>query len=643
MKLSSLFSDHMVLQNGEDLPVWGWSKPGDEITVKYIPGKNCKNKKQTKKTITAKNGKWTLKLDAMSVSTKGAQLVASSKKSKISLEANDILVGEVWLASGQSNMEWVVQNSVNSDKEIAAAKWPEIRMFTAPKRTDEKMVENINSNWEVCSPATVAKFSAVAYFFGREIHQKEKTPVGLLNISWGGSRVETWISKNGLMAEESTRKETSEYQIELAKGDVKERIANRDEFTADPIAWLKKRVKADPGNKAFAKGWADQEFDDSDWSEMKIPNVWQAGGIPENGIVWFRKSISIPKEWAGQDLQVTLGACDKHDVTYFNNEKIGSIGWELYDPWNITRIYTIPGHLVKKGENLLTVRVYSYRNGGGLTGPQNEMRIRLLKGKNKKEIDISGQWKMKMEHNFGVIKSTNIEPGNNPNAPHTLYNSMIHPVIPYGIKGFIWYQGESNAGNAAAYRDLFPQMIREWRSDWGGNNLPFIFVQLANYVSSGTWPYLREAQTFSLKEPNTGMAVTIDIGDAIDIHPKNKQDVGKRLALSAEHLAYGRDLVYSGPLYRNFAVKDTSILIWFDHAIGLSAKGKGPIKGFLIAGEDKVFAEAKANVEGDAIIVSSPKVKKPIAVRYAWEDNPTCNLINKAGLPASPFRTDNWK
>ena len=291
----------------------------------------------------------------------------------------------------------------------------------------------------------------------------------------------------------------------------------------------------------------------------------------------------------------------------------------------------------------MTVRVYSYRNGGGLTGPQNEMRIKLLKGKNKKEIDISGQWKMKMEHNFGVIKSTNIEPGNNPNAPHTLYNSMIHPVIPYGIKGFIWYQGESNAGNAAAYRDLFPQMIREWRSDWGGSNLPFIFVQLANYVSSGTWPYLREAQTFSLKEPNTGMAVTIDIGDAIDIHPKNKQDVGKRLALSAEHLAYGRDLVYSGPLYRNFAVKDANILVWFDHAIDMSAKGKGAIKGFLIAGEDKIFVEAKANIEGDAIIVSSPKVKKPIAVRYAWEDNPTCNLINKAGLPASPFRTDNWK
>lgn len=632
----------MVLQNGENTTIWGWSKPNNVITIKFLPSKSCKNKKQITSCLTDAKGKWSVALKPLKVSNKPAQIIALPKLGK-KIEVNDVLVGEVWLASGQSNMEWIVQNSVNADQEIASANWPQIRMFTAPKRTDEKLVENINASWEVCSPATVAKFSAVAYFFGREIHQKEKRPIGLINVSWGGSRVETWISKNGLMAEESTRKETFEYQKELERGDVKERIANRDEFTADPIAWLRKRVAADPGNKAYAKGWANPAFDASDWAEMKIPNVWQAGGIPENGIVWFRKNIAIPKEWVGQDLQITLGACDKHDVTYFNNEKIGSIGWELYDPWNITRIYTIPGHLVKKGENLLTVRVYSYRNGGGLTGPQNEMHIKLLKGKSKKKIDISGQWKMKMEHNFGVIKSTNTEPGNNPNAPHTLYNSMIHPVIPYGIKGFIWYQGESNAGAAEPYRHLFPQMIREWRSDWGGRNLPFLFVQLANYVSSGTWPYLREAQLLALKEPNTGMAVTIDIGEANDIHPKNKQDVGKRLALSAEHLAYGRDLIYSGPLYRNFAIKESSISVWFDHAIGLTAKGKGAIKGFLIAGEDKVFVEAKAIVANDTVIVSSPKVKKPIAVRYAWEDNPTCNLINKSGLPSSPFRTDNWK
>lgn len=642
MKISSLFTDHMVLQSGEKNAIWGWAKAGDAISIQYLPGKGCKNKKQNINCITDKKGKWSANLNSLSVSNKPAKIILQSK-SGTTLEVNDVLVGEVWLASGQSNMEWIVQNSTNADKEIATANWPGIRMYTVPKRTDEKMVEDINTKWEVCSPATVAKFSAVAYFFGRHIHFKEKTPIGLLNVSWGGSRIETWISKNGLLAEESTRKETLEFQNEIAKGNVKERIANREEFNTNPIAWLRKRVVADPGNHAYAKGWANSKFDDSDWAEMKIPNVWQAGGIPENGIVWFRKSVSLPKEWAGQDLQITLGACDKHDVTYFNNEKIGSIGWELYDPWNITRIYTIPGHLVKKGENLLTVRVYSYRNGGGLTGPQNEMRLKLLKGKSKKEIDISGQWKMKMEHNFGVIKSTNIEPGNTPNAPHTLYNSMLYPMMPYGVKGFIWYQGESNAANAEAYRSLFPQMIREWRAAWGGKNLPFIFVQLANYISTGAWPYLREAQMLTLKEPNTGMAVAIDIGEANDIHPKNKQDVGKRLALWAEKLAYGRDLIYSGPLYRNFVIKNSSIQVWFDHGMGMSAKTKGVIKGFMIAGEDKVFVDAKAITEGESIIVTSPKIKAPIAVRYAWADNPTCNLVNVANLPASPFRTDNWK
>jgi sialate O-acetylesterase len=641
MEISSLFTDHMVLQNQKATPIWGWAKSGDEISVKFNPGKSCKNKKQTKTTITGKNGKWCVSLDPMSISTISAELVVQSKSGE-KLNVTDILIGEVWLASGQSNMEWIVQNSLNAEKETESAKWPQIRMFSVPRYTDDKPVKNVKAKWTVCSPETVGKFSAVGYFFAKEIHKAQKTPVGILNTSWGGSRVETWISKNGLLSEASTRKETLDYIKDFNKVDRKIIQANRDEFMADQIAWLRKRVVADPGNKAYGKGWAKPTFDDSKWSEMTIPNVWQAGGIPENGVVWFRKKVHIPKNWAGKDLQITLGACDKHDVTYFNNEKIGSIGWELYDPWNVTRKYTIPGHLVIAGENLITVRVYSYRNGGGLTGPGDEMSINLLGDNQSKSINIAGQWKMKMEHNFGVIKSTNIEPGNNQNAPYTLYNSLLHPLIPYAIKGFIWYQGESNAGVAQTYHNTFSRMIREWRAVWGGTNLPFIFVQLANYTSSGTWPLLREAQLKTLNEPNTGMAVTIDVGDKTDIHPKNKQAVGKRLALQALHLAYHKKIDYSGPLYRNYIQESSKIQIWFNHDMGLTSSDNGPIKGFTIAGQDQVFHPAKVSIEADSVFVSSPKVKEPIAVRYAWDDYPTCNLINKAGLPASPFRTDNW-
>lgn len=641
MEISSLFTNHMVLQNQTATPIWGWAKAGEKITVTFTPGKSCKNKMQIKNTTTSADGKWCLSLDPLKISTIGAELVIKSKSSE-AYKASDVLVGEVWLASGQSNMEWIVQNSLNSEKEIKDAKWPQIRMFTVPRYTADKPVKNVNASWKVCSPETVGNFSAVAYFFAREIHKNQKTPVGILSSSWGGSRVETWISKNGLLSEESTRKETLQYIQEFNKSDNKERQKNRDEFMADPIAWLRKRVVADPGNKAYSKGWAEPSFDDSNWDEMEIPNVWQTGGIPENGVVWFRKKVQIPKNWAGQDLQIILGACDKHDVTYFNNEKIGSIGWELYDPWNVTRKYTIPGHLVKAGENLITVRVYSYRNGGGLTGPADEMLIKNPQDKSKKSIKITGRWKMKMEHNFGVIKTSNLEPANNQNAPYTLSNSLLHPLIPFAIKGFIWYQGESNAGVAKTYHNTFSRMIREWRAAWGGADLPFIFVQLANYTSAGTWPLLREAQLKTLSEPNTGMAVAIDVGDKIDIHPKNKQAVGKRLALNALHLAYQQKVEYSGPMYRNYHVEGNKIRIWFNHDNGLTTSDKSQVKGFTIAGNDQKFYPAVVTFDSGSILVSSSKVKNPIAVRYAWADYPTCNLINKTGLPASPFRTDSW-
>ena len=287
MKISSVFTDHMVLQREQIVPIWGWAKANEKITIKFNPGKGCKNKSQIKKTVTNKEGKWTVNLDCLQTSKIAAKLTAESTSGG-SLKAEDVLVGDVWLASGQSNMEWIVENSFNVEKEIASAKWPHIRMFTVPRLTDDKPVDNVNANWQVCSPETVAKFSAVAYFFGREIHKNENIPIGILSSSWGGSRVETWISKNGLLVEESTRKETLDYIAELKHDDGKARKKNRDDYMADPIAYLRKNVVADPGNKAFSKGWADPSFDDSEWQDVKVPNYWQDTGIPDNGVLWYR-------------------------------------------------------------------------------------------------------------------------------------------------------------------------------------------------------------------------------------------------------------------------------------------------------------------------------------------------------------------
>lgn len=382
--------------------------------------------------------------------------------------------------------------------------------------------------------------------------------------------------------------------------------------------------------------WMRPGLDDSDWKSMTVPGLWESGPVGQyDGIIWFRKTVHIPESWAGENLSLHLGPVDDLDSTYVNGQLIGS-----QEVHNAPRDYTIPANLTESCELKIAVRVVDWMGGGGFWGEDKDMRIKSSSGDS---ILLSGEWLFKEG-----IKGSDVPLRPSQSSPTMLFNGMINPIVNYVMRGVIWYQGEANASRAYQYRSLFPTMIEDWRKHWNRGDFPFYFVQLANFMdiksepSESAWAELREAQLMTLALPNTGMACIIDIGEADDIHPRNKQDVGKRLALIARNQIYGEDVPFSGPIYKSKKVEGNKIRLNFDHVYdGLSAKSEN-LKGFAIAGEDKKFVWAEAVVEGESVLVWSDDIKNPVAVRYAWADNPVCNLVNSEGLPASPFRTDNW-
>ena len=631
MKLANLFSDNMILQRDRPVPVWGWGKPGERVTVEFAG--------QKKTAITDTAGKWLVTLDPLPVSTTPRELSAGDCRIK------NVLVGDVWLCSGQSNMEWSVANSNNAKAEIAAAKHPQLRLFTVPTSAVRPGPQpDIAAAWQVCTPAAIAAFSAVGYFFGRELLQQTGVPTGLINCAWGGTRIETWMSRAALLTDAVARHEveTIDRWCESAEGQAM--LAEFEKSGFDLEWWEHKVYQSDPGNTGFAHGWAAPDHADRTWPVMEIPQAWQLAGQNFSGVFWFRREVDVPAAWAGQELVLHLGTCDKTDTTYFNGTQVGAIGFEMKNSWSVPRVYRIPGNLVRAGRNVIATRVFSNIYQGGLTGPAADMQ---LVAANQPPVKLAGPWRYQVEHNFGLIQTILPPPGGgNPNSVCTLYESMLTPVAPVALRGFIWYQGESNVSNARNYRQLFPLMIRDWRRTFQNDALPFYFVQIANYlapqrepVESG-WAELREAQTLTLREPHTGMAVAIDIGEANDIHPKNKQDVGQRLARHALAKVHGRPVVCHGPLYRSHRVEGDTIRIEFDYAAGLKTNDGKPVKGFAIAGTDGKFEWAEARIDGATVLVRSDRVREPVAVRYAWVNNPAVNLYNADDLPASPFRTD---
>ncbi|MBC8137263.1 MAG: 9-O-acetylesterase [Fibrella sp.] len=625
--LASLFSDDMVLQRGISAPVWGWAKPGEKIAVS-VAGK-------TASAIADTRGKWMAKLPPLPV---GGPYTLKATRSAQTVTLNNILVGDVWICSGQSNMEMGIGAVNDGPAEIAAANYPKIRLFSVPHATALQPTDTVNAKWTVCSPQTVGTggwsgFSAVGYFFGRALYKELNVPIGLIHTSWGGTVAEAWVSGNAL------KRNMPDFVSGVAQVESAAKASSQASYETQVTEWY---AKNDPGSRG-KEGWRSDNIEMSGWKTMSLPTAWEAAGLPQfDGVVWFRKEVTLPDSVAGKAAVLNLGPIDDNDTTWINGTKVGSTSAYLTD-----RKYTVPENLLKAGRNTVAVRVLDTQGGGGFHGKPEQMTLTPTGGT---PFALAGDWQYRVGVDIKNAPAYPIPLENNPNVATALYNGMIAPLVPFGIKGAIWYQGESNAGRDEQYRRLLPTLIGDWREQFGVGSFPFYIVQLANFLAPDTepkddpWPRLREAQYLTTRQmPGTGIATAIDIGEANDIHPKNKQEVGRRLALNALALTYGKKVVYSGPVYNNNrgGLDGNTIRLVFDHVGGgLVAKGGTPLTGFAIAGDDKKFVWADAKIEGDTILVSSPKVANPKAVRYAWSNNPVCNLYNKEGLPALPFRTD---
>ncbi|MEM6645440.1 MAG: sialate O-acetylesterase [Bacteroidota bacterium] len=627
VQLPALFSDHMVLQRDMPIPVWGTASPGGLVTVS-LDG-------NTRTAVASSDGAWQVDLPTMDVSGPHTLTVMGTDTTTFS----DVLIGDVWVGSGQSNMYWEVRQSADADAEIAAASYPNLRIFDVG--LDASMVEQddvTSDGWMAVTPETIARFSAVAYYFGREVHQEMDVPIGLIRTAWGGTRAEAWTSRTTLRTLDDYRPIVEEMDT-IGYADYME--AKSEGYGPAMAAWNAQVRDLDAGY-TDASAWNAPDLNDSAWDTMTLPIEWELAGLDGfDGIVWFRRTIQVPANWADSELTLQLSTIDDWDSTYVNGTLVGHM-----ENYAAERHYTLPAGVMQPGANQITVRVVDTGGGGGIDARSGTMQ---LVGPDGTAVPLDGDWHYKVAATLGDLPARPQQPARQ-HVPSVLYNAMIAPLIPFGIRGVIWYQGESNTGRAYQYRELFPAMITDWRTQWDQGDFSFYFVQLANFMAPQTdpdnasdWAELREAQTMTLDAvPNTAQAVIIDIGEADDIHPRNKQDVGKRLALAALALEYDRNVVYSGPSYREMTVEGNEVMLDFDHiGSGLEARGDA-LSGFAIAGADSVFVWADARIDGDRVVVSSPDVSAPIAVRYGWANNPAVNLYNADGLPASPFRTDDW-
>jgi len=622
-----VFSSNMVLQRNIEIPVWGWASPGERINITLG--------EQKIRTKAEESGKWFVKLPAMKAGGPYEMIVDGKNQ----IRFTNVMIGDVWVCSGQSNMEWRVLQSNNAEDEIASANHPNIRLFTVPNKIDKEPQNNTDpTEWLACTPEVIGSFSAVGYFFGRKLNKDLDIPIGLINTTWGGTESESWTSAESIQ-------DDPDFAEELKKLKSLDMDKANEEREKEFENWLQAFRELDAGYDDGVYLWASSDYDYSGWDQMELPGLWEDLGLEGlDGVVWFAKEVDLSDQEIENGFELNLGPIDDSDIVWVNGSKVG----ETFNIYNRNRRYQVTSEVLKQGVNTIVVRVEDYAGGGGIYGDKNQMYLES----NGSKISLAGMWKYKV----GTNKMPSGMPRGDfgPNSyPTLLFNAMINPLLPYGIKGAIWYQGESNAGRAYQYRRIFPMMISDWRSHWGQGNFPFLFVQLANFMqpkdppAESTWAELREAQTMTLSLPSTGMATIIDIGEADDIHPTNKQDVGKRLALSAYKIAYGKDIVYTGPTYESMKIEGNKVYIKLSNTgSGLDVRDPyGYLKGFTVAGKDKTFHWAKAQkVDDTTVVVYSEMVSAPVAVRYGWADNPhDLNLYNKEGLPANPFRTDEWQ
>ena len=617
IRMPLIFSDGMVLQRDKQIPIWGFADSNESVEIHF--------NKQVKKTTADKNGKWTVNLSAEKAG--GPFELTIIGKNKITIK--NVLVGEVWICSGQSNMEFQVFKTMNGEKEIADANYPMIRHFGVAQDLSGTPKDDLKQGkWEEANKKNVGNFTAVGYYFARKLYAELKIPIGIINTSWGGTNVETWTSREAF--------ENSP--------DFKALIADVPTLNVDSISKLyarkmKERVEKIQGNPVSSDNedsFKELSFNDNSWGELNTPSLWENQPLGDlDGVVWMRKTITLTADDLKNKAVLSLAKIDDEDITYINGIEIGR-----NTQYDLKRVYSVPGNVLKEGKNVIAVRIVDNSGGGGIYGEAQDLKLNI----GSKSIPLDGKWKFRV-----IVVKTALSPNS---YPSLLYNAMVNPLVPYGIQGVLWYQGEANVWRAAEYKKSFPLMINDWRTKFKQGNFPFYFVQLSTFDEFGgnsekgsRWAELREAQSETLKVPNTGMAVTTDIGNAKDIHPTNKQDIGLRLAAIAMNNIYGKKQVHSGPTYKSQEIKGNQIVLTFDNiGSGLSTPNNVELKGFEIAGADKVFHSAKAIMKDNKVIVSSDQVQNPVAVHYGWADDDTAiNLFNKEKFPASPFRTDNWE
>ncbi len=620
IKMPHVFSDHMVLQRNIAIPLWGKAAPSSSITIEFA--------NQHIITRSDSNGSWEAKLPAFQAGGPYTLTVSETAKPESAIQFTDVLIGDVWIASGQSNMEWQVQQAEGADSTIAHAANEQLRLFFVPHNKSIEPLENtLPAQWAVCDSVSVKTISAVAYYFATQVQKEINVPIGILQSTWGGTPVEAWTSREMLLSQPLMR----------------DRVLANDSIT--PAHFVKDSLDLiefwdivyHPRNGVDSI-YSKPGFDDHNWKKVPVPGViseWEPKFY--EGMIWLRKTIELPKNFTGKDLQLNLGHPEMNYSLYFNGTEICKTQWNA----NLNHSYSIPKNIVHKGENVIAVRIAALWGGGGLNAPGDA--IYLSNGKEK--YSLTGDWLFQKDLEDQIPQIHNYQ-----YYPSYLYNAMIEPIVPYGAKGFLWYQGEANDSIAYNYRYLLPDLISDWRIRWQQGYLPFLLVQLPNYMKAQDqpvdekWAVMRESQSKTLNEPNTGMTCIIDLGNPDNIHPTNKIEVGTRLANVALKQVYSQDRIASGPVLKSFTVNGNEVRLKFtETGAGLkTSDGKSPT-GFAIAGNDQQFYWAEASIDGDEVILKSEQVAAPVAVRYAWANNPQCNLINSINLPAIPFRTDNWK
>jgi len=625
VRLPLLISDGMVLQRDTKLDIWGWASAGEKIIIKF--------NNKTFRTITDTDGKWKIIIPAMKAGGPYTMKVSGNND----IQIKDILIGDVWFCSGQSNMVLSMERVKEKYPDIiACADYPEIRNFFVPTASDVKMVHDDlpGGKWIAATPANVLGFGAVSFFFARNIYQEYHIPIGLINSSVGGTPIQAWIGEDGLKEIPQYYNRVEKFRDTAFMNRLIRPVRNM------PPQMLQRSARDTDKGMSGQKAWYDTTYVPDSWHKFWLPGYWADQGVKDlNGIVWFRKEIDVPVSMTAKPARLFLGRIVDADNVYVNGVLSGSITYQ-YPP----RRYDLPSGLLKPGRNIIIVRVTNYSGKGGFV-PDKPYYITA----GGEVIDLRGEWRYQVGQ---VFRPISFEASGTPafsmqNEPTGLFNTMTAPVVNYKIKGFLWYQGEANTSRPDEYQYLLPALISDWRKKWMEGDLPFLYVQLPNYMevqylpSESQWAELRFGQLKCLTVPNTAMAVTIDAGEWNDIHPLEKRIVGERLSLAARRLAYGDEkVVWSGPVYKSARIEGPDIIVEFDFTgTGLIAKGGGTLNQFAVAGADKKYFWADAKIEGNHVVVRCNEIAKPVYVRYAWADNPEgANLYNAEELPASPFQ-----